>query len=162
MPKPQPHRQNYSPPPSSHIASAPSFTINKVEKLVLLSGKQKFGQRCIEWITTARLLICMTAFPLRTIHLLNTQCWLCSLTVRQEWILERKIREGGGQDFIAQYINMSKFTCTDTFFFFFFAMFVLKAGACRSALGGQSNHVYGTVLGFHHITKGRKAGKQLR
>lgn len=116
------HTGKITPPPSSHIASAPSFTINKVEKLVLLSGKQKFGQRCIGWITTARLLICMTAFPLRTIHLLNTQCWLCSLTVRQEWILERKIREGGGQDFIAQYINMSKFTCTDTFFFFFFLL----------------------------------------
>lgn len=61
-------------PRSSHMASAPSFTINKVEKLLLQSGKEKFGQRCIEWITTARLLICMTAFPLRTIHLLNTQC----------------------------------------------------------------------------------------
>lgn len=57
---------------------------------------------------------------------------------------------------------MSKFTCTMTLFlysfFFFFAMFALKAGACQSAVGGlrQSNHVYSTVLGFITSPKGEK------
>lgn len=44
------------------------------------------------------------------------------------------------------------------FFFLSFATFALKAGACRSAVGGlrQSNHVYSTW--FHHITKRERSG----
>lgn len=70
------------------------------------------------------LMICLTAIPLCTI-VKNTHC--CSLTVRQEWDLERK-KEGKGQDFRARYINMSEFTCTKRSNEKVFCYFCLKAG----------------------------------
>ncbi len=44
----------------------------------------------------------------------------------------------------------------------FFCYFCLKAGADRSRVRGtrQSKQFYSTILAFHHITKGKEAGRE--
>lgn len=74
-------------------------------------------------------------------------------------------KEGWGLRSVAQYINMSEFTCTRdpmTSSSCIFCYFCLKAGAWRSRISGsrQNKHGDSTVLSFHHITKGREAGKR--
>lgn len=83
------------------------------------------------------LMICLTAIPLCTI-VKNTHC--CSLTVRQEWDLERK-KEGKGQDFRARYINMSEFTCTKRSNEKVFCYFCLKAGGWWEQGSGRQGRI---------------------